>query len=71
MELDKLTQIHVNTKNITALAQQLQLVQSENVELTTKVRNIEGSYATLISDFNQLKQTVMVMKAMSMGHGPT
>jgi hypothetical protein len=71
MENDKLTQLHVNTKNVAALVGQLKVIQAEQQVNVDKIHGLQGQVAMLAAELAALKQTVMVMKVMSMGHGPT
>jgi cell division protein FtsB len=71
MENDKLTQLHVNTKNIGALVGQLKVLQAEQQVNVDKIHTLQGQIAMMAAEMAQLKQTVMVLKVMSMGHGPT
>lgn len=70
-EPDKLTQLHVNTKNIGALVGQLKVIQAEQQINVDKIHTLQGQVAMMASEIAQLKQIVMVLKVTSMGHGPT
>jgi hypothetical protein len=71
MENDKLTQLHVNTKNVAALVGQLKVIQAEQQVNVDKIHTLQSQVAMMASELSLLKQTVMVLKVMSMGHGPT
>lgn len=70
-EPDKLTQLHVNTKNIGALVGQLKVLQAEQQVNVDRIHTLQGQVAMMAAELAQLKQTVMVLKAMSIGRGPT
>jgi hypothetical protein len=71
MENDKLTQLHVNTQNVAALVQQLKIIQAEQQVNVDRIHTLQGQMAMMANEVSQLKQTVMVLKVMSMGHGST
>lgn len=71
MENDKLTQLHVNTKNIAALVGQLKVIQAESQVNIDRIHTLQGQVAMMAAELSQLKQTVMVLKVTAMGHGPT
>lgn len=71
LEPDKLTQIYLNTRNITALVDQLKIIQKEQAVNIDKIHHQAQQIAMLNSELAALKQQFFVMKAMSMGHGST
>ncbi len=71
VEMDKLTELHVNTKNIAALVQQLKIIQSEQQINIQKIHELTSMVYQMKSELDTVKQHYFVMKAMSMGHGST
>jgi hypothetical protein len=71
MENDKLTQLYINTKNISALVQQLKIIQAEQQVNIDKLHIQSQQIAMLNSEIANLKQQFFVMKALFMGHGST
>jgi hypothetical protein len=71
LEQDKLTQIYVNTQNVKALVDQLKFVQAEQQVNVDKIHKLEIQVTTLTNDLNSLRQILLVMRAMSLGSGPT
>lgn len=71
LENDKLTQLHVNTMNIRALVDQLKAIQAEHLVSIERIHRQDQIIANMTVDLQNLRQIVMVMKAMGMGTGST
>ena len=71
MDNDKLTQLYVNTKNISALVEQLKIIQAEQQTNIDKLHTQAQQIAMLTLELNNLKQQFFIIKAISMGHGST
>jgi hypothetical protein len=71
LEQDKLTQLHANTMNIKALIDQIKYIQEEHQRSIERIHRQESIIANMTVEMQQLKQTVMVIRAMSMGTGST
>lgn len=70
-EKDKLTQLHANTMNVNALVQQLKTVVNDTQINIEKIHRLEIQIATMNTELQNIKQIVLVMRAMSMGNGST
>ncbi len=71
LENDKLTQLHVNTMNIRALVDQLKAIQAEHQVTIERQHRQEQIIANMTLELQNLRQIVMVMRAMGMGSGST
>lgn len=71
LENDKLTQLHVNTMNIRALVDQLKAIQAEHQVSIDRIHRQDVIIANMTLELQNLKQIVMVMRAMGMGTGST
>ena len=71
METDKLTQLHANTMNIRALIDQIKAIQAEHQVSIDRIHKQDQIIANLTVELQQLRQTVMVMKAIGLGNGAT
>ena len=71
MEQDKLTQLHINTKNIMALVEQLKLIQVEQQNNVEKIYKQAEQIVMLNTELAYLKQQFFILKATVCGHGAT
>ena len=71
MENDKLTQIYINTKNISALVEQLKIIQAEQQINISKLNTQSQQIAALNADLQNLRQQLFILKAAWINHGPT
>ena len=71
LEPDRITQIIVNTKNVEALRQQLIIMDQQHRDTIDKLHHLTSMVYQMNSEMQLLRQQVNVMRAMSMGHGPT